>query len=109
MGFVNWFSKHFSRVIVPVVFGLCFVYFLYHMLQGDRGVFGWVELSKNCELQERHLQALLQEKEHLETKINLMSEKIDLDLLEYQVRLLLGYHGENEVLVLTSADPQGTF
>lgn len=109
MGLTIWFSKHGTRFLVPGVLGMCFVYFLYHAFQGDRGIFGLVELSQACELQTLHLKALMQKKEDLENKVCLMSDKIDLDLLEYQVRLLLGYRGENELIMLTSAEIQGPF
>jgi cell division protein FtsB len=95
-----WLPRGLVKVLTPLLLGLTLFYFLYHAIQGERGLFGWMALSKACELQELHLQALELEKEELGTKVGLMSQDIDPDLLDYQVRLLLGYTAPNEMVIL---------
>ncbi|MGL5719224.1 MAG: FtsB family cell division protein [Alphaproteobacteria bacterium] len=103
-----WVPRKLSKSLVPSMLGLTLMYFIYHAIQGERGIFGWMELSRECELQERHLQALMLEKEELETKVGLMSKEIDPDLLEYQVRLLLGYAASNEMIILKPVEADET-
>jgi cell division protein FtsB len=49
------------------------------------------------------LKALTREKEILENKVSLMGDKIDLSLLDLQVRLILGYVHPSELIVIPSS------
>lgn len=88
----------------PTLVLLVLLYFSYHAIQGERGLLGWIKIIKKYQVAEKKLTDLLAEKEALEKKILLMGDQIDPDLLEQQVRLLLGYIHPDEVMIRLKKD-----
>ncbi len=86
-----------------LVGGMTFIvlYFLYHMLLGDRGLLAQVH-------QQTVLNTKLAEMHALESKVATMRRKVqglsdtslDLDLLDEQVRKVLHYSHPNEAIVI---------
>lgn len=73
------------------------VYFVYHVLNGNRGILTLFKLSKQKKEIQIEIAELSKEREYLDRKVNMMkSNSIDLDLLDEQVKKNLGYVNKNE-------------
>lgn len=105
MIFMNFKSRHFQRLSQKAIapfFALSLIgYFIYHSIQGDRGILAWVQLQERLAMALCQLDATLKEKKALEEIVqDLRPESINRDLLDQQVRLQLGYVHPNEVVIL---------
>lgn len=111
MRFLTTFdSRNFLRLaqkaLAPFLTITLIGYFVYHSIQGNRGILAWVRLNEQLHKKEDILKGLEQERQLLENKIKcLRPESLDRDLLDNQVRTQLGYTHPDEVVVLTLEDP----
>ena len=86
--------------ILPLIFLLISVYFTYHLIKGERGIFRLFEVNQEL----TQAQALLKEtnmrKEKLETKVRLLSSKqLNADMLDTVVRQQLGFIEKDEYVI----------
>ncbi len=96
--FIKLAQKASAPFFAVVVIG----YFIYHSLQGDRGILAWIRLREHLHDKQQELAEQVGIRERLETKIKcLRPESLDRDLLDQQVRLHLGYTHPQDVVVLT--------
>ena len=80
--------------------GILVAYFLFHMVQGERGLFAWVQLNQQIDQKEREYKNLLAERVAWENKIKLMrTESLDADLLDERVRLMMGFSSKDEAVI----------
>ena len=80
--------------------GILVAYFLFHMVQGERGLFAWVQLNQQIDQEELENKTLLAEREAWENKIKLMrTESLDADLLDERVRLMMGFSNKDEAVI----------
>ena len=80
--------------------GILVAYFLFHMVQGERGLFAWVQLNQQIDQEERENKNLLAERVAWENKIKLMrTESLDADLLDERVRLMMGFSNKDEAVI----------
>lgn len=91
-----------ARQIVLPVLGTCVVvYFVYHTIQGDRGLRAYVELEKEVDEARAVLAALNVKRNLLQRKVDLLhAESPNHDLLEERARVILNAAHENDVIVL---------
>ncbi len=83
-----------------VVCGLCF-YFSYHLLQGERSVWSYVSNKTAIEEKQAELAKLQKESSDLEEKVvKLRVATLDADYLEERARYLLGYIGDDEIVLM---------
>ena len=88
------------RAVGPLIGVTVVGYFIYHSLEGDRGLWSYFRLSQKLESLDQEYQQLHQERVNLEEKVKrLRPESLDRDLLEMQVRHLLGYGRASEVVI----------
>ena len=92
---------------LPMLAGVALVaYFGFHAAYGDRGLLSIRDLEQEITQQATRLQDLEQQKRKLERRVALVAgPEIDGDLLEEEVRLLLGWTMQDEVVIL-SPDPR---
>ena len=92
--------KRLLRPAVVPAFGACLVaYFAYHAVQGDHGILARTHLKAELAQAEATLAELRSEREVLEHRAGLLSpERIDPDLLEERVRVMLNYAHPDEVI-----------
>ena len=70
------------------------------MVQGERGLFAWVQLNQQIDQEERENKNLLAERVAWENKIKLMrTESLDPDLLDERVRLMMGFSSKDEAVI----------
>ncbi len=85
-------------------FIVCLVlYFLYHLVQGGRGILTLRALESNLSTAEVELSELKAQHDKLENRVNLMKPgAVCPDLLEEQAKSVLGYKHPEEKIVLES-------
>lgn len=90
-----------QRAFAPFLIFTLIGYFVYHSIQGDRGILSWLRLKDCLQKAERTLETKIGERKALEAKIScLRPDSLDRDLLDQQVREKLGYTHPDEVVIL---------
>ncbi|MBA3813609.1 MAG: septum formation initiator family protein [Alphaproteobacteria bacterium] len=102
---MNFKSRHFQRIsqkaIAPFLALSLIGYFIYHSIQGDRGILAWVQLQERLANSLCQLSHTVAERKALEEIVQeLRPESINRDLLDQQVRLQLGYAHPDEIVIL---------
>jgi cell division protein FtsB len=91
-----------ARHIAAPVVGICLVgYFVYHTVQGERGILSFLALQSR--LREAEALAAVTEAERLEWEHRvrlLRPASLDADLLDEQARLMLNVGRADEVVIL---------
>ena len=102
MGLISEIRARARHVVGPVL-GICAViYFAYHVVHGDRGLFALNQLNKRVEAA-RGIQAetsLMRRK--LEERVSLLHPRsLDPDMLDERVRFMLNYAHPNDLVITT--------
>ncbi|MTI08670.1 MULTISPECIES: FtsB family cell division protein [Curvivirga] len=94
--------KHRSRQIIFPVVGIGLIgYFVYHSVQGDRGVMSYMRIAAEVSRTELKLEKLQTTREDLEHRVSLLHPKsLDRDMLEEQARYTLNYANPNDVIII---------
>lgn len=105
MLFMNLKSRNLQRLsqkaIAPFLALSIIGYFIYHSIQGDRGILAWVQIHERLAQALYQLNNTIKERQALEEMVqDLRPESINRDLLDQQVRLQLGYVHPDEVVIL---------
>ncbi|WP_420404943.1 FtsB family cell division protein [Nisaea sp.] len=88
------------HIVGPVIGCLLLGYFVFHAVEGDRGVHAWRALDSRIEAAESRLAVLKRRREALEKKVAMLHpESIDRDLLTEQARIVLNYQGRDEFVL----------
>lgn len=90
--------KHF-----PIIVGvLLFSYFFYHAASGDRSFVRMAELETLVSSKKMVLAALESEHDILEERVSMMRPStLSADMAEEQIRYVLGYQSNNEIVVIS--------
>ncbi len=90
-----------ARWVLPQLLGLGLVaYFCFHLVQGDRGVFAYLQLTAELEAAETTAAALAAEVAHEEQRVaRLSSASLDPDMLEERAHALIGYLRADEYVI----------
>ena len=89
-----------SHIIGPII-GVCLiVYFLYHAVQGDRGLIAFWQLSKQV-TQAKNTQSMLNRKRtELQTRVSLLNpNSLNSDMIDERARFILGYTKSDEIVI----------
>ncbi|MCI5049951.1 MAG: septum formation initiator family protein [Rickettsiales bacterium] len=85
----------------PMLLGAICVYFAFHTLHGERGLYALFKQLHYKDVISEELVDVTAKRTSLELQVKGMrSESLDKDLLDQQVRAMLGYVGPNEMIVL---------
>ena len=89
-----------SHIIGPII-GVCLiVYFLYHAVQGDRGLIAFWQLSKQVTQAENTYSMLNQKRAELQNRVTLLNPySLNSDMIDERARLMLGYTKPDEVVI----------
>lgn len=94
-----------QKAIAPFLTLAVVGYFIYHSTQGERGILAWINLQDRLHQAQQHLDQTVSYRKLLEEKVKgLRPESLNRDLLDQQVRLLLGYTHPDEVVILKLDD-----
>ncbi|MCF8495361.1 MAG: septum formation initiator family protein [Alphaproteobacteria bacterium] len=91
------------RNLIPII-GMCLCfYFIYHSIQGERGIVRLsVENREFASLSLKH-DSLVREREQLEQKVVMLRPgSVDPDFLEERAREVLGYVRPGEITVISN-------
>lgn len=92
-------QSYLRRIAGPMLCMLIMFYLGFHAVSGERGVFALFSQTRKLEALKTELAGLKAKHETLEHKVKLLSNNsLDLDLLDEQVRLVLGMAHKNEVV-----------
>jgi cell division protein FtsB len=93
--------KRRARDLIGPVLGLsALVYFVYHAVQGDRGLLAYFRLSADIVETQAMLDQVTAERQALELRVSrLRHDSLDRDLLEERARAVLNYVRPDEIVV----------
>jgi len=95
------FKKRLRQAIGPTVGACLFGYFVYHAVEGDRGIMAWLQISQQLAEGKRTLATLAGERQEIEHRVALLSpSSIDPDLLDERARLMLNVAEPDDRLVI---------
>ena len=88
--------------VVPPVLGICLAgYFLYHTIQGERGIMALLVLKQQVRNAETLVASTDAERLSWENRVQLLRPgSLDADLLDEQSRLMLNVGRADEVVIL---------
>ena len=91
-----------ARVSYGLIAGiLVFAYFIYHSVEGDRGLLALNNVNVRIAEAEKKLAELVETERELEGKvIRLMPSSLDPDFLEERGRKILNFGHENDIVIL---------
>lgn len=82
-----------------------FLYFSYHLVQGERSYMRYISLTQSVQTLEHDTAQLQDQRKELESKVSMMRPgSINRDLLEERARVVLGFRREGEKDVLTGTN-----
>ena len=89
-----------SHIIGPII-GVCLiVYFVYHAVQGDRGLIAFWQLSKQVTQAENTYSMLNQKRAELQNRVTLLNPySLNSDMIDERARFMLGYTKPDEVVI----------
>lgn len=91
--------------------GACLAgYFVYHAVQGDRGIVAWMQLNQQIRVADTELDKTDTERQDMEQRVALLSNSsLDLDMLEERARVMLNFaHPDDLVIFLNAQQKAGT-
>ncbi len=95
------------QILAPLAGAALIGYFIYHAVQGDRGLVAWWNLRYEIEKADYELAEVTAQKKILEHRVGLLRpESLDRDMLEERARAMLGVvHADDLIVPIPDADP----
>ena len=91
--------------IAPLLFLLITVYFMYHLIEGEHGIFRLFSVNSELEKANILLQNTNEEKRQLENRVNLLSsQRLDADMLDEVSREKLGLIDKDEYVIFNQSE-----
>ena len=103
-------KRRLVQVTWPML-GACLAgYFVYHAVQGDRGIVAWMQLNQQIRVAESEFATTDAERQEMEQRVALLSNtSLDLDMLEERARVMLNFaHPDDLVIFLNAQQKPGT-
>ncbi len=97
-----------SRYIIGPVLGMALTgYFVYHLVEGDRGLLAWLRLTREMRDANASIEDARAARKALDLKVsNLRPDHLDPDLLDERVRATLNLVAPNEVVIMRPPPPR---
>ena len=96
---IPWDGK---RLIKAAILPLVMFYLAFHAVSGERGMVAWFKESRRLDSLQAELSSVVAQRQALEVKVSrLSSNSLDLDLLDERARVVLGYAGKDEAVILS--------
>tara|TARA_B100001179_G_C18277992_1_gene269756 strand:+ start:173 stop:487 length:315 start_codon:yes stop_codon:yes gene_type:complete len=93
-------ANYLKRTWAGVFFFTLFIWFAFHLWQGERGYYSYKKFMSEHTGKEQEYANLKQQRKQLENKVkHLRPSSIDPDLLDERVRVMLKQMGEDEYLL----------
>jgi cell division protein FtsB len=93
-------KRRLAQVTWPML-GACLAgYFVYHAVQGDRGIVAWMQLNQQIRVAEAELAKTDAERQEMEQRVALLSNtSLDLDMLEERARVMLNFAHPDDLVI----------
>ena len=93
--------KRRSRDVIGPVLGFCVVgYFVYHSIEGERGLTAYVRLVERLADARAQLEEVQSERQALERRVKLLrADNLDPDMLDERARTVLNYSRPDEIII----------
>jgi len=90
------------RFVVRPALGIALTgYFVYHLVEGDRGFKAWLRLNREVQTASANLQSIEAQRTALDLKVsNLRPDHIDPDLLDERVRSTLNLVSPDDIVIM---------
>jgi len=100
--------KRRARDVVGPILGFCVVgYFIYHSIEGDRGLMAYLRLTERLTDARAQLEEVQGERQGLERRVKLLrSDNLDPDMLDERARRVLNYSRPDEIIIPDSPGPR---
>lgn len=93
------------RLLRPLLAVFAVFYLLFHALHGERGIYAWIRDQRELRALQTEFEATKAERETVERRVrHLRDGSIDPDLLDEQMRRMMGVMKQGEVMVLDPAE-----
>jgi cell division protein FtsB len=91
-----------ARLVFGPILGIALTgYFVYHLVEGDRGMKAWLRLNREIRTASANLDAVRAQHAVLDLKVsNLRPEHVDPDLLDERVRATLNLVSPNDIVIM---------
>jgi cell division protein FtsB len=95
-----------ARFFVGPLLGIVLTgYFAYHLVEGDRGLRAWLQLTREIRAANADLEAVRAQRAALDLKVsNLRPEHVDPDLLDERVRATLNFVSPDDIVIMQPAN-----
>jgi cell division protein FtsB len=98
--------RQLKSVLGPTIGLSLSAYFGYHLVEGDRGLYAWVDMTRQIHAAQDQATALRTERDAVERRVAMLRpEHLDPDLLDEQARAALNLAGPNERVILDPDSP----
>jgi cell division protein FtsB len=93
--------KRRARDVIGPVLGFCVVgYFVYHSIEGERGLTAYVRLTERLADARVQLEEVQAERQALERRVKLLrTDNLDPDMLDERARTILNYSRPDEIII----------
>jgi cell division protein FtsB len=97
-----------ARFLVAPVLGVALTgYFIYHIFEGDRGLYAWRDIARELHTAQQAFDATEAQRAALARKVDgLDPAHVDPDLLDQQVRSTLNLVAPGEIVVIRPGEPR---
>jgi cell division protein FtsB len=93
-------AKRIQQIFGPLIAVTLVIYFIYHLIQGERGILSWMRLKQRIAIAEKRLDEVREEQNALEQRVHLLRpDSLDLDMLEERARSVLNFARKDEIIV----------
>jgi cell division protein FtsB len=101
-------GKRLRPALVPAVGLVLLGYFIFHAIQGDRGLVAWLVLKQEIRVAEAKDAVLAGEEGVLEQRVAALSPgSLDPDMIEERARIMLNYAHPDELVILLARPESG--
>ncbi len=100
--------KRRARDVIGPVLGFCVVgYFVYHSIEGDRGLTAYLRLTERLSEARAQLEEVQSERQALERRVKLLrADNLDPDMLDERARRVLNYSRPDEIIIPDAPGPR---
>lgn len=100
--------KRRARDVIGPVLGFCVVgYFVYHSIEGDRGLLAYARLTERLSEARAQLEEIQAERKALDQRVSLLrTDNLDPDMLDERARAILNYSRPDEIIIRDSQGPR---
>jgi cell division protein FtsB len=93
-------AKRVQQIFGPLIAVTLVIYFVYHLIQGERGVLSWMRLNQRITVAEKRLDEVQMEQNALEQRVHLLRpDSLDPDMLEERARVVLNFARKDEIII----------